>query len=62
MTDGANRLILGIMTIAYSLFYLNTGEFFYAAMMAAYALFTIFNVISGRLFLAILAPKVLVLP
>jgi UDP-N-acetylmuramyl pentapeptide phosphotransferase/UDP-N-acetylglucosamine-1-phosphate transferase len=50
MTDGANRLILGIMTIAYSLFYLNTGEFFYAAMMAAYALFTIFNVISGRLF------------
>jgi|TARA_B110000093_G_scaffold93717_1_gene101274 UDP-GlcNAc:undecaprenyl-phosphate GlcNAc-1-phosphate transferase len=50
IADGANGLIPGIMTIAYSLFYLNTGEFVYAAIMAAYALFTIFNVISGRLF------------
>ena len=51
MSDGANGLMPGIMTIAYSLFYLNTGEFVYAAMMTACALFTIFNIISGRLFL-----------
>ena len=51
MADGANGLMPGIMTIAYSLFYLNTGEFVYAAMMTACGLFTIFNVISGRLFL-----------
>ena len=51
MSDGANGLMSGIMTIAYSLFYLNTGEFVYAAMMTACALFTLFNVISGRLFL-----------
>ena len=51
MSDGANGLMPGIMTIAYSLFYLNTGEFVYAAMMTACGLFTIFNVISGRLFL-----------
>ena len=51
MSDGANGLIPGIMTIAYSLFYLNTGEFIYAAMMTACGLFTIFNIISGRLFL-----------
>jgi hypothetical protein len=35
MADEANGLIPGIMIIAYSLLYLNTGEFFYAAMMAA---------------------------
>ena len=51
MADGANGLMPGIMTIAYSLFYLNTGEFVYAAMMTACGLFTLFNVISGRLFL-----------
>jgi UDP-GlcNAc:undecaprenyl-phosphate GlcNAc-1-phosphate transferase len=51
MSDGANGLIPGIMTIAYSLFYLNTGEFVYAAMMTACGLFTLFNIISGRLFL-----------
>jgi UDP-GlcNAc:undecaprenyl-phosphate GlcNAc-1-phosphate transferase len=51
MSDGANGLMPGIMTIAYSLFYLNTGEFIYAAMMTACGLFTLFNVISGRLFL-----------
>ena len=51
MADVANGLMPGIMTIAYSLFYLNIGEFVYAAMMAACVLFTIFNVISGRLFL-----------
>ena len=62
MADVANGLMPGIMAIAYSLFYLNIGEFVYAAMMTACALFTIFNVISGRLFLAILAPTVLVLP
>ena len=51
MSDGANGLMPGIITIAYSLFYLNTGEFVYAAMMTACGLFTLFNVISGRLFL-----------
>jgi hypothetical protein len=34
MADEANGLIPGIMTIAYSLFYFNTGGFVYAAMMA----------------------------
>ena len=51
MADGANGLMAGVMTIAYGLFYTNTGEFVYAAMMTACAVFTIFNVISGRLFL-----------
>ena len=51
MADGANGLMSGIMTIAYGLFYLNTSEFVYAAMMTVCALFTLFNVISGRLFL-----------
>ena len=51
MADGANGLMAGVMTIAYGLFYVNTGEFVYAAMMTACAIFTIFNVISGRLFL-----------
>ena len=51
MSDGANGLMPGIMTIAYGLFYLITSEFVYAAMMTACGLFTLFNVISGRLFL-----------
>ena len=51
MADGANGLMAGVMTIAYGLFYVNTGEFVYAAMMTACAVFTIFNMISGRLFL-----------
>jgi UDP-GlcNAc:undecaprenyl-phosphate GlcNAc-1-phosphate transferase len=51
MADGANGLMPGIMTIAYGLFYLNTGELVYAAMMTACGLFTIFNIMSGRLFL-----------
>ena len=51
MADGANGLMAGVMTIAFSLFYVSTGEFVYAAMMTACAVFTIFNVISGRLFL-----------
>jgi len=51
MSDGANGLIPGIMTIAYGLFYLITSEFVYAAMMTACGLFTLFNIISGRLFL-----------
>ena len=51
MADGANGLIAGVITIAFSLFYANTGQFVYAAMMTACAVFTIFNVISGRLFL-----------
>jgi len=51
MADGANGLMAGVITIAFSLFYVSTGEFVYAAMMTACAVFTIFNVISGRLFL-----------
>ena len=51
MADGANGLMVGVMTIAYGLFYVNTGEFVYAAMMTACAIFMIFNMISGRLFL-----------
>jgi len=51
MADGANGLMAGVMTIAFSLFYVSTGEFVYAAMMTSCAVFTIFNVISGRLFL-----------
>jgi len=51
MADGANGLMAGVITIAFSLFYASTGQFVYAAMMTACAVFTIFNVISGRLFL-----------
>lgn len=51
MADGANGLMPGMMTVAYSLFYVSTGELVYAAMMTSCAVFTIFNVISGRLFL-----------
>ena len=51
MADGANGLIPGIITIALAMFYMEVGSFTYAIFMATCGLFTIFNVISGRLFL-----------
>ena len=51
MADGANGLIPGIMTVALTIFYMEVGSFTYAIFMTACGLFTLFNVISGRLFL-----------
>ena len=51
MSDGANGLIPGILTISFSIFYAETGAFVYACFMTSCGLFTIFNIISGRLFL-----------
>ena len=51
MADGANGLIPGILTISFGLFYTETGSLAFAALMTSCGLFTIFNVISGRLFL-----------
>ncbi len=51
MSDGANGLIPGILTISFSIFYAETGAFVYACLMTSCGLFTIFNIISGRLFL-----------
>ncbi len=51
MADGANGLIPGIITAALAVFYMEVGSFTYAIFMATCGLFTIFNVISGRLFL-----------
>ena len=51
MADGANGLMPGMLTIAFSLFYLETGGILYATLMTSCGLFAIFNVISGRLFL-----------
>ena len=51
MADGANGLMPGMMTIAFTLFYIETGGLLYATLMTSCGLFTIFNVISGRLFL-----------
>ena len=51
MADGANGLIPGIITIALALFYMEVGSFTYAIFMTTCGLFTLFNVISGRLFL-----------
>ena len=51
MADGANGLIPGIITIALAVFYMEVGSFTYAIFMTTCGLFTIFNVISGRLFL-----------
>ena len=51
MADGANGLMPGILTIAFGLFYLETNSLLYANLLTACGLFTIFNVISGRLFL-----------
>ena len=51
MADGANGLIPGIFTVSFGLFYIETGSLAYAALMTSCGIFTIFNVISGRLFL-----------
>ncbi len=51
MADGANGLIPGIITIALAVFYMELGSFTYAIFMTTCGLFTLFNVISGRLFL-----------
>ena len=51
MADGANGLMPGILTISFGLFYTETGSLAFAALMTSCGLFTIFNVISGRLFL-----------
>ena len=51
MADGANGLIPGIISIALTIFYMEVGSFTYAIFMTTCGLFTIFNVISGRLFL-----------
>ncbi len=51
MADGANGLIPGIMTIVFGVFYLQTGMSFYAIVLSHCALFALFNIISGRLFL-----------
>ena len=51
MADGANGLLPGILTISFSIFYLETNGFVYATLMTSCGLFTIFNVISGRLIL-----------
>ena len=51
MADGANGLMPGIITIAVTIFYMEVGSFTYAIFMTTCGLFTLFNVISGRLFL-----------
>lgn len=51
MADGANGLMPGILTISFSIFYAETGAYSYACLMTSCGLFTIFNVVSGRLFL-----------
>ena len=51
MADGANGLIPGIITLAFTIFYMELGSSTYAIFMTTCGLFTIFNVISGRLFL-----------
>lgn len=51
MADGANGLTPGIITIALTVFYMELGSATYAIFMTCCGLFTIFNVISGRLFL-----------
>jgi UDP-N-acetylmuramyl pentapeptide phosphotransferase/UDP-N-acetylglucosamine-1-phosphate transferase len=51
MADGANGLIPGVITIGFTIFYMEVASFTYAIFMTTCGLFTIFNVISGRLFL-----------
>lgn len=51
MSDGANGLVPGTITIAFSVFYMESGSSSFAIMMAVCGLFTIFNLISGKLFL-----------
>ena len=51
MADGANGLMPGILTVAFLVFYLETELLVYAVLLTSCGLFSIFNVISGRLFL-----------
>ena len=51
MADGANGLMPGIVTITFGIFFLETEQVIYGVLMTSSALFTIFNVISGRVFL-----------
>ena len=51
MADGANGLMPGIITISFGIFFLETEQVIYGVLMTSSALFTIFNVISGRVFL-----------
>ena len=51
MADGANGLIPGIISIALIIFYMEVGSSTYAIFMTICVLFTLFKVISGRLFL-----------
>ena len=51
MADGANGLMPGILTISFGLFYAETGAYSYACLMTSCGLFTIFNMVSGRLIL-----------
>lgn len=51
MADGANGLMSGILTVAFIVFYLETGLMVYAVLIVSCGLFAMFNVISGRLFL-----------
>ena len=51
MADGANGLVPGIATLAFSIFYLESSNYLYAAAATSCGLFTIFNVLSGRIFL-----------
>ncbi len=51
MADGANGLIPGTLTLAFIIFFLETGLLVYAVLMTSCSLFAIFNIISGRLFL-----------
>ncbi len=51
MADGANGLMPGILTITFCIFFLETDQVIYGALMSSCCLFTIFNVVSGRVFL-----------
>ncbi len=51
MADGANGLIPGMLTVAFIVFYLETEFLVFAILMVSCGLFSLFNIISGRLFL-----------
>ena len=59
MADGANGLIPGIVTVSLTIFYMEVGSATYAIFLTTCGLFTIFNVISGRLFLGDAVPMAL---
>ncbi len=51
IADGANGLMPGTLALAFIVLHLETGLMVYAVLMTSCGLFTIFNVISDRLFL-----------